>query len=51
VSLLALFLIGLLTAFFNRRWLVFSGLRQVGIAAAAAALTYAIGWGAAALMG
>lgn len=51
VSLLALFLIGLLTSFFNRRSLVFSGLRQVGIGAAAAALTDAIGRGAAALMG
>ena len=51
VSLLALFLIGLLTSFFNRRSLLFSGLRQVGIGAAAAALTYAIGRGTAAWMG
>jgi predicted membrane protein (TIGR00267 family) len=51
VSVLALFVIGLLTSFFNRRSLLFSGLRQVGIGAAAAALTYAIGRGAAALMG
>ena len=51
VSLLALFVIGLLTSFFNRRSLLLSGLRQVGIGAAAAALTYAIGRGAAALMG
>jgi len=51
VSLLALFVVGLLTSFFNRRSLLFSGLRQVGIGAAAAAVTYAIGRGAAALMG
>jgi VIT1/CCC1 family predicted Fe2+/Mn2+ transporter len=51
VSLLALFVVGLLTSFFNRRSLLFSGLRQVGIGAAAAALTYAIGRGTAALMG
>jgi VIT1/CCC1 family predicted Fe2+/Mn2+ transporter len=51
VSVLALFLIGLLTSFFNRRSPLFSGLRQVGIGSAAAAVTYAIGRGAAALMG
>jgi VIT1/CCC1 family predicted Fe2+/Mn2+ transporter len=51
LSLLALFAIGLLTSFFNRRSPLFSGLRQVGIGAAAAAVTYAIGRGAAALMG
>ena len=43
--------IGLLTSFFNRRSLLCSGLRQVGIGAAAAALTYAIGRGTAAWMG
>ena len=51
LSVLALFVIGVLTSFFNRRSLLFSGLRQVGIGAAAAALTYAIGRAAAALMG
>jgi predicted membrane protein (TIGR00267 family) len=51
VSVLALFVIGLLTSFFNRRSLMFSGLRQVGIGTAAAAVTFAIGRGAAALMG
>ena len=50
-SVLALFVIGLLTSFFNRRSPLFSGLRQVGIGASAAAVTYAIGRGAAALMG
>jgi VIT1/CCC1 family predicted Fe2+/Mn2+ transporter len=50
-SLLALFIIGLLTSFFNRRSLLFSGIRQVGIGAAAAAVTYAIGRGVAALTG
>jgi len=49
-SVLALFVIGLLTSFFNRRSPLFSGLRQVGIGASAAAVTYAIGRGAAALM-
>jgi VIT1/CCC1 family predicted Fe2+/Mn2+ transporter len=51
VSVLALFAIGMLTSFFNRRSPLFSGLRQVGIGTAAAAVTYAIGRGAAALIG
>src|SRR5215472_2483973 len=51
VSVLALFMIGLLTSFFNRRPPLFSALRQVGIGAAAAAVTYAVGRGAAALIG
>jgi vacuolar iron transporter family protein len=51
LSVLALFVIGLLTSFFNRRPPLFSALRQVGIGAAAAAVTYAVGRGAAALIG
>jgi VIT1/CCC1 family predicted Fe2+/Mn2+ transporter len=42
-SLTVLFVIGVLTSFFNRRSALFSGLRQIGIGAAAAALTYAAG--------
>lgn len=43
LSLLALVAIGLLTSFFNGRTPLFSALRQVGIGAAAAALTYGVG--------
>jgi len=43
VSLLALFALGLLTSFFNGRSPLYSGLRQVVIGAAAAALTFAVG--------
>ncbi len=42
-SLLALFALGLLTSFFNGRSPLFSGLRQLLIGAAAAAVTYAAG--------
>jgi len=43
LSLSALFALGLLTSFFNGRSPLFSGLRQVGIGAAAALVTYAAG--------
>jgi len=43
LSLVALFAVGLLTSFFNGRSPIFSGLRQVGVGAAAAAVTYAVG--------
>ena len=43
VSLSALFILGLLTSFFNGRSPMFSGFRQVGIGAAAAALTFIVG--------
>jgi VIT1/CCC1 family predicted Fe2+/Mn2+ transporter len=43
LSLLALLLIGVATSFFNGRSLVYSGLRQVLIGAAAAALTHGVG--------
>lgn len=43
LSLLALFAVGLLSSFFNGRSPIFSGLRQVGVGAAAAAVTYAAG--------
>ena len=43
LSLVALFAVGLLTSFFNGRSPIFSGLRQVGVGAAAAAVTYAAG--------
>jgi VIT1/CCC1 family predicted Fe2+/Mn2+ transporter len=43
LALLALFAVGLLTSFFNGRSPLFSGVRQVGIGAAAAAVTYAAG--------
>jgi VIT1/CCC1 family predicted Fe2+/Mn2+ transporter len=43
LSLLALFAIGLMTSFFSGRPLLFSGFRQVGIGAAAAAVTYTAG--------
>ena len=42
-SLTALFILGLLTSFFNGRSPMFSGLRQVGIGAAAAAVTFIVG--------
>lgn len=42
-SLLALLAVGLLTSFFNGRSPLFSGLRQLTIGAAAAAVTYAAG--------
>ena len=42
-SLLALFTVGLLTAFFTGRAAVFSGLRQLAIGALAAAVTYVAG--------
>jgi VIT1/CCC1 family predicted Fe2+/Mn2+ transporter len=42
-SLTALFLLGLVTSFFNGRSPVFSGARQVGIGAAAALITYCVG--------
>jgi vacuolar iron transporter family protein len=43
LSLAALFAIGLVTAFFNGRSALFSGLRQVAIGALAAAVTYCAG--------
>lgn len=43
LSLAALFVLGLMTSFFNGRSPMFSGLRQIGIGAAAAAVTYAAG--------
>jgi vacuolar iron transporter family protein len=43
LSLLALFTIGLLTAFFNGRSPLFSALRQVGVGILAAAVTYGAG--------
>jgi VIT1/CCC1 family predicted Fe2+/Mn2+ transporter len=43
LSLLALLAVGLLTSFFNGRSPLFSGLRQVAIGAAAAAVTYGVG--------
>jgi len=42
-SLAALFALGLMTSFFNARSPMFSGLRQVGIGAAAAMVTYLAG--------
>ena len=42
-SLAALFVLGVLTSFFNARSPWYSGLRQIGIGAAAAAVTYAAG--------
>jgi len=42
-SMAALFVLGLLTSFFNGRSPMFSGLRQIAIGAAAAAVTYAAG--------
>jgi len=43
LSLTALFILGLLTSFFNARSPMFSGFRQVGIGAAAAAVTFIVG--------
>ena len=43
LSLAALFVLGLLTSFFNGRSPLFSGLRQIGIGAAAALVTYLAG--------
>ena len=43
LSLLALFTIGLMTAFFNGRSPLFSALRQVGVGVLAAAVTYGAG--------
>ena len=43
VSLTALFLLGLLTSFFNGRSPTFSGFRQVGIGAATAVVTFIVG--------
>ena len=43
LSLLALLALGVLTSFFNGRSPLFSGLRQVAIGAAAAAVTYGVG--------
>jgi VIT1/CCC1 family predicted Fe2+/Mn2+ transporter len=51
ISLGALFLLGLATSLFNARSAVFSGLRQVVIGAAAAAVTYLVGHAFAALAG
>ena len=42
-SLTALFVLGLLTSFFNGRSPMFSGFRQVGIGAAAALVTFIVG--------
>jgi vacuolar iron transporter family protein len=43
-ALAALFALGLMTSFFNGRDALYSGFRQLGIGAAAAALTYGVGW-------
>ena len=43
LSLIALFVLGLLTSFFNGRSPMLSGLRQVGIGAAAAIVTFVVG--------
>lgn len=43
LALAALFALGLATSFFNGRAPLFSGLRQVGIGAVAAAITYFVG--------
>lgn len=51
VSIIALFGIGLATSLFNARSPWFSGLRQVVIGAAAAAVTYLVGWMFGALAG
>jgi VIT1/CCC1 family predicted Fe2+/Mn2+ transporter len=42
-SVAALFLLGLATSLFNARAALFSGLRQVAIGSAAAAITYLVG--------
>jgi len=51
VSIVALFGIGLATSLFNARSPWFSGVRQVVIGAAAAAVTYLVGWTFGALAG
>ena len=51
LSLAALFVLGLLTSFFNGRSPMFSGLRQIAIGAAAALVTYAAGRGFGAVVG
>ncbi len=51
LSVLALFLLGIATSLFNARSPWFSGIRQVTIGAAAAAVTYVIGWAFGALSG
>jgi VIT1/CCC1 family predicted Fe2+/Mn2+ transporter len=43
LSLTALFVLGLFTSFFNARTPLFSGLRQVGIGAGAAMITFLVG--------
>lgn len=43
-ALLALFVLGVMTSFFNGRGALYSGLRQLSIGAAAAAFTYTAGW-------
>ena len=43
VSLAALFLVGSLVSLLTGRSLLFSGFRQVGLGAAAAAITYLVG--------
>ena len=43
LSLIALFLVGAAVSLLTGRGLLFSGLRQVAIGAAAAAVTYAVG--------
>jgi vacuolar iron transporter family protein len=43
VSVIALFVLGLATSFFNRRSPLFSGLRQVCFGVVAAGTTYGIG--------
>jgi len=51
LSIIALFGIGLATSLFNARSPWFSGVRQVVIGAAAAAITYLVGWTFGALAG
>jgi vacuolar iron transporter family protein len=51
LSMAALFMLGLATSLFNARSPLFSGLRQIGIGAAAAAVTYLAGRGFGALAG
>lgn len=51
LSVAALFMLGLATSLFNARSALFSGLRQVGIGVAAAAVTYLAGRAFAALAG
>ena len=51
LSAAALFGIGALTSFFNGRRVAFSGVRQVGIGVAAAAITYGVGLGVGSALG